>query len=297
MFNTYLKYGKMAYYRFRRKENPSVKNIVNIESYPLLNIGDTLGPIIVEWLLNKKGIDKLKKVKHTTHLLTVGSVLGFGAFDATVWGSGILNTNVIKRLKRHRFLLHRKLDIRAVRGPLTREVLLAAGYQCPEMYGDPAVLMPLIYNTEHITKLHDISVILHYRTNLQEMNHSNTLHNKYTINIDPYLIKENNINFIDPKTCDYNFFINEILSSKLIISSSLHGIILSEAYGIPAIFLNRGMNDQQTKFKDWYFSTNRGVSYCTTIEEALKFNIPIVPNLDNMRNNLLNSFPYDLWEE
>ena len=47
--------------------------------------------------------------------------------------------------------------------------------------------------------------------------------------------------YIDVKTSDYRKFITEICQSKLIISSSLHGIILAESYGIPAIFLNEGV--------------------------------------------------------
>ena len=45
-------------------------------------------------------------------------------------------------------------------------------------------------------------------------------------------------NQIDILTNDWKK-INQIYNSKLIISSSLHGIILAVAYGIPAILLNK----------------------------------------------------------
>ena len=80
------------------------------------------------------------------------------------------------------------------------------------------------------------------------------------------------------------------------ISSSLHGIILAESYGVPAIFLNWGMDDQQTKFYDWYYSTGRKMSECKSIEDALESSAPILPDVSDLQKNLMDSFPYDLWE-
>ena len=71
----------------------------------------------------------------------IGSILGFRCQNAVVWGSGILNTN--KKI-RYRIKLS-NLDIRAVRGPKTREQLVKLGKECPCVFGDPAVLLPYIY--------------------------------------------------------------------------------------------------------------------------------------------------------
>lgn len=38
------------------------------------------------------------------------------------------------------------LDIRSVRGPVTRNILMDLGYDVPSVYGDPAILLPLFYN-------------------------------------------------------------------------------------------------------------------------------------------------------
>ena len=276
------------------KGTPSKKNKVNIECYPLYNIGDTLGPIVVKWMLSQRGLDEKKIISHTRHLISIGSVINQGSFDATVWGSGILSINEIGMIRKKRQWLGRKFDIRAVRGPLTRDVLLKAGYTCGPIYGDPAILMPLIYKDSSINPQYDVSLILHYRSSVGKC--ANTTDQRYVLTVDQELIEKNKVHMIDPKTDDYKQFINEISASKLVISSSLHGIILAEAYGVPAIFLNFGMDDQQTKFEDWYQSTGREVISCTSLEDALCRNVPKTPKLNKMQDDLMNSFPYDLWE-
>lgn len=61
------------------------------------------------------------KIKDTKYLYEVGSIIGFGLQDATIWGSGLLREENVFRLVRS------KIDIRAVSGPKTRECLLKVG--------------------------------------------------------------------------------------------------------------------------------------------------------------------------
>lgn len=98
-------------------------------------------------------------------------------------------------------------------------------------------------------------------------------------------------------TTDYRKVIDQIVNSKKIISSSLHGIILAEAYGIPAVFLNSGMDNEKMKFFDWYLSTGRTeIKVANSLDEALHMKPMSLPNLNGMRMKLIRSFPYDLWE-
>lgn len=277
------------------KDKPSVRRTVNIEHSPLINVGDTLGPVIVDWMLKKRNIDPMKEVSCTKHLMTVGSIIGRGRFDTTVWGSGILKTVGDNRLERYKKLYRRKIDFRAIRGPFSREVVLKNGYNCPEIYGDPAVLMPLIYNPE-VECNETIAIILHHRTEITQ-NKSCAAESAYKIFLDTGILRKQNITFIDPKTVDYMSFIKELKKTRLVISSSLHGIILAEAYNIPAIFLNWGMADQPVKFHDWYASTGRKFSCCNTLQQALNCDIPDLPNLNDIQQKLMETFPYDLWEE
>lgn len=74
-------------------------------------------------------------------------------------------------------------------------------------------------------------------------------------------------------TNDWEMFIKEIKASKLVISLSLHGIIITEAYGIQAGFLDETENHDQTKYDDYYYSMGR-YNYVKgkTVEECLKIN-------------------------
>ena len=231
------------------------------------NIGDAISPIIVEFACKFYGIDLNKSIPHTKHLFAVGSIITAGCQDCTIWGSGILNSTITSRVK------NRMLDIRAVRGPLTRIILTDYGCDVPMIYGDPAILLPLIYNPD-ITKKYDIGVVLH-------LNRGIKVSTEY-----------HQINIV---TDDYKAFVNEIKSCKLILSSSLHGIIIAEIYGIPAILLNPKAD--LLKYYDYYYSTGRlYFPIAETITEALSLEAPAIPDFSDMQEKLLKSFPHDLWE-
>ena len=267
-------------YRNRRTLDSSAirKGQVKLEWVDNGNLGDVLGTVIFEWMLEKKAISKDKLGKESVHLYTCGSLIGVEKFDAVIWGSGV---HVVRNVETLLFMKGiMRYDVRAVRGPLTRRILLDCGYQCPEVYGDPAIIMPLIYDTEIMEKKYDVSVILHYYLKPEEFS-------KYVDH------------FINIRTTDYKFFIKEIKASKKIISSSLHGIILAETYGVPAVFLNTGgyVDKALIKYYDWYYSTNRwNVKMARTIEEAIEMEPMPLPELDEMRRKLMENFPYDLWE-
>lgn len=95
---------------------------------------------------------------------------------------------------------------------------------------------------------------------------------------------------------DWRVFIDEIIKGKLVISSSLHGIILAEAYGVPAILLyEKDMN--LFKYKDYYHSTGRyDFPIAKSIEEALTMKPAPIPDMSVLQKNLLESFPADLWK-
>ena len=254
-------------------------NKVNVEYSHTMNLGDTLSPVMVEWMLQQRGIDPDMTVDGTRHLFAVGSVIGRGSFDATVWGSGILCEPLIPVIKSQQGV--RKLDVRAVRGPVTRQILMDCGFECPEVYGDPAILLPLMFNPEVREKTHDVSLILHHATSLSPES------------------APAGCNVIDIATDDYRTFATQVAQSKMTISTSLHGIIISESYGVPSVYLweDSAVGKQSLKFNDWYYSTGRfDVKPAPSLEAALDATPPALPDLAPLQQALLGSFPYDLWE-
>ena len=95
----------------------------------------------------------------------------------------------------------------------------------------------------------------------------------------------------------YKTFIDILCQGKTVISSSLHGIILAETYGVPTVFHAENRENEIIKYYDWYYSTGRyDVNMAMTIDEALKKNPMPLPNVVQLQNNLMSSFPYDLWD-
>ena len=244
------------------------------------NLGDYLGRIICLYMLNLKGIKIDKYISKKKHLFTVGSnILGgktHGNYqDTTIWGSGVLKMPT-RRDCFFQGLSRRKLDIRAVRGPLTKGVLDKLGHKCPEVYGDPAILMPLIYQPT-VEKRYSYSVVCQF------------VHERRFREQHP------NEHIVSMNTNDYKAVIDEIVASNVVYTSSLHGIILAEAYGVPAVFFRQLKND--FKYYDYYFSTGRrDIVIAETFEEALKMKPLPLPDLSKLRQGLLDSFPYDLWD-
>lgn len=247
--------------------------------YPY-NLGDVLAMPIINFMLDKRGVKADKVVSARKHLFTVGSG-GLRSFqNTTVWGTGIMYDG----LKGYWFEKywnadHRHLDIRAVRGPLTREVFIKLGHKCPEVYGDPGILMPLIYKPQNKEQSYEYMIIPQYTT-------ENEVRKYYKDDV-----------IISMNTNDYKSVIDRIVSCKKVYSSSLHGIILAEAYGIPAIFFRGIPAVIDFKYKDYYASTGRyDVPMANNLAEAFSFEAPELPDLSSLQQGLMESFPYDLWE-
>lgn len=234
------------------------------------NLGDTLSPVVVNYMLGLKKIKPDVRIDEKKHLYAIGSVLTAGIQDATVWGSGVLNAKLTYRLEK------RKLDVRAVRGPVTRAILMDYGYSVPEVYGDPAIIMPEIYKAVPLKDRKKYGLITHKDYVLNE---------KY---------EENKIARLNICTNDYQDFLNQLVSVDVVISSSLHGIILAEAYGVPAVLLKPQIDI--VKYYDYYYSTGRiNFPMADSIEQAMQIKPVELPELDELRVRLKKAFPYDLY--
>lgn len=163
--------------------------------------------------------------------LTIGSILHNADKKSIVWGSGLIERNL--KIEPAKFL--------AVRGPITREILVKQGHDVPEIYGDPALLLPSFYNPQKIKKKFKIGVIPHYTDYKETTESIKDIENVKVINLMSDSVE---------KTTD------EILECEFIISSSLHGVIVSHAYNIPALwtkFSDKPYGDDM-KYDDYFLS-------------------------------------------
>ena len=241
------------------------------------NLGDSLGFVIAQWMLEKKGLSLDTWVRKRKHFNCVGSNIFVSFQNSTIWGSGVHYDKKYSFLFRYPFS---RFDFRAVRGPLSRKKILDYGHKCPEVYGDPAILMPFIYKPVLDVKCHELLVIPQFIKELE-------FRSKY-----PELF------IVSMNTNDYKSVIDAIASSKKVVTSSLHAIILADAYGVPSVFF-RGLPPRADfKYLDYYYSTGRwDVKIAETFEEALNMEPMKLPDLRSLQNGLLQTFPYDLWEK
>jgi pyruvyltransferase len=232
------------------------------------NVGDLLSLVLVRGIVESVGLQFDQPVSETRRLFAVGSILEQAVQNATVWGSGL----------RHRILSPHgvTLDIRAVRGPLTREALLHLGHECPEVFGDPAILLPRFYQPRR-TQARSFLIVPHF---LRESE----------------LLARYPGNAVSTLTSDWRGFIDAIAGAQLVISGSLHGIVLAEAYGVPAILLASAMDQDRFKYDDYYMGTGRdSYDVATDVEHALATGGQPLPALERTRNALMRAFPMDLW--
>lgn len=249
------------------------------------NFGDDINKVLIENLFKVTVIpykfsllaNLLKKDKY----MCIGSVITmFDLTNTIIWGAGVLSSQheIESRPKR----------VCAVRGPLTRQYLIDKGIDCPKIYGDPALLLPRIYLPK-IRKKHRVGIIAHYLD-----------HNDSALKI--FLGKySNEVLFIDVVNYgNWKSFIDKILSCEFILSSSLHGLIVSDSYGIPNYWcqINFKMDDDGFKFRDYFLSVNKKaytpfhINPNTSLEDV-KGLVPYWKPIDIDLDKLIESCPFN----
>jgi pyruvyltransferase len=79
-----------------------------------------------------------------------------------------------------------------------------------------------------------------------------------------------------------------------VLSSSLHGIVVAESFGIPARYVRLSETESLFKYKDYVYGTGRSeFVYATSLAQGLEMGGMPLPNCDPAP--LINSFPWDAW--
>jgi pyruvyltransferase len=242
------------------------------------NFGDILNPLFINQLSGRNVIWVDPELYRYPNYIVIGSILDKVNKYSIVWGSGFIS--------QESECPENPSQICAVRGPLTRQKLLESGIDCPEVYGDPALLLPQIY-TPKTQKKYKLGIIAHY------------------VDMDNAWLKKINdpdVLLLDIQCADPYDFIDQVYSCEKIVSSSLHGLIVADAYSIPSLWLE--FSDKVVgkgfKFLDYFLSVNRPDTkpFLITKETSLNELINSVPDyeIDIDLSKLIDACPFELEE-
>ena len=199
------------------------------------NFGDRINPLIFRFLTNREVVNSTGVVNifSKNEYYLIGSVLdGINSANAIVCGAGFQKADAQIGVA--------PKSVLAVRGPLSREIFQRNNVDAPDFYFDPAIVLPKIFDVPSDKKWR-YGLIPHYVD-----------HQRCKDLVEGFG-SSRDIKFIDILG-DVEEVVSQIAASELIISSSLHGVIVAHAYGVPAVWVE--FSDKviggSFKFNDYY---------------------------------------------
>ena len=250
------------------------------------NFGDDLNYYMLKELTGKRifNYSQIWNIRRFPIYMCIGSILNLyfmSQKNNIVWGSGARDAGLpMNGLPK---------KICAVRGKLTRAYLQKQGIDCPEIYGDPALLLPFLYRPIR-KKKHKLGIILHFRDKGNKLIRQ--------------MVKKagENAEFIDIVNYDrWESVIDRIIECECIASSSLHGLIVADAYRIPNVWIRFGDDTFEGEFKylDYFSGVGRKtkeplwITNSTALEEVLEQFVHYTP-IDYDATLLIQSCPFEI---
>lgn len=275
------------------------RNTLNVYYCDIPNMGDQLNPLIIRRLW---GIDIVKGNVFKSDISAIGS--GLGAFTTRghcfygigpkmlglfckpiqIWGTGFIQ----RRKDGVEGTFFRKMNFCAVRGNLSKErAEKIKGSTINIPVGDAGILASFLLN-EPLQKKYDVGIIPHWRE-------------KEHIIFQKLLKHYPNSVFIDVNN-DPLGVVKTISRCKVIISSSLHGLIVADSFHIPNVHIvvTNNMIGDGFKFDDYYSAYGKDHIY-VCLEDLNYPNLEwIVDNyritehdVESMKQRMIESFPFE----
>lgn len=243
-----------------------------------LNFGDQLAPIIVRALFDR---DVRDSTILGANLVAVGSLLEgveeIGPWARPhIWGTGYIKDGPAWRGVR-------PVRFKAVRGELTRSRVQNL---CAKLaLGDPAILMGEVYpDLIEQPKRFDVSVVPHFVDyGSDPIRRLQAAHPEVNI-----------VNVLAPA----KDVAAQIAQSRLVLSSSLHGLIVADAFDVPSQWTP--MSDDVIgggyKFEDYYSAFGESaqameLGEAMTKRDSLRAHWERRPDFDGVKRRLVRAFP------
>jgi hypothetical protein len=219
-----------------------------------LNIGDALSPVMVA-LMSGLDVRRVPTKSQSLRMGCVGTVgHGFSGGEVHFWGTGSSpwsNPSAAAE-ERKPFVIEPDWNfiVHATRGPVSEKLLTGKAEGTVGVYGDPVWLLPRFYAPKiekkwklgvivHLSELSDRATEAHVREELVRYHIPDELKD------DIHII--NTVSDIRVGAIGEN--IDEMLACERLVSTSLHGMVFAESYGIPCLHFghpvqNNGLQDR-----------------------------------------------------
>ena len=252
------------------------------------NFGDAVNKVFWEKIIGRGVTNNNTPL----HYITTGSIMNLVNQKSIIFGTGFIsekgNLGGDSSRSKSNLIYAKPKGVVAVRGPKSRKKLLELGIRCPKNYGDPLILFPCIYGNK--TKIQDdiVGIIPHYTDKM----HANVNRLKLSLLDHHYKVIIINIEV----GSNYQKLIDEINKCKLIISSSLHGVMMGIVYMKPTVHLEFSNNVIGGHFKFNDFFESIGTTYRPRRDYTFTILNNIVEvdytNLYRMAINLIDVCPF-----
>lgn len=215
--------------------------------HPDANLGDALSAVMVSAISGLKiepaafNQDK----ERMTAVGTIGHAQNGGKVH--VWGTGFdLKRGPTGALGEYGVPDNTELVVHAVRGRQTAAGLRKLGVEVPDVFGDPVWFLPRVFPFAGLKKTVELGVIVHISELDEATARASVRKNLERYNIPPELAQDIKIinTYTGADIPGMRDKIEEIVSCRRILSTSLHGLVIAETYNIPCA----------------WFSTNHGAS-------------------------------------
>ncbi|MDX9746715.1 MAG: polysaccharide pyruvyl transferase family protein [Syntrophales bacterium] len=242
------------------------------------NFGDWLSPLLVEAI---SGCQVVHARPNDCDLMALGSILAkaknyFWNRKIDIWGTGLIGDIGVFRSP------HR---IHALRG---RKTAAAISNQRIMILGDPGLLCPMLLpdNTGR-RKKYSVGLIPHYVDQGDPV--LEKLCNRYP-----------SFTIIDVSQPPLQV-IRHVAACEMVVSSSLHGLIIADAYGVPSLWmkLSNKVWGNDFKFHDYFsiYSQKEVMPFVpleTTTEKDIMNLAESVsrPGIEEIKKSLYRSFPF-----